>query len=115
MKFIEVNYNDLKIGTKYLIINQFKPEKDKIYIGIFNGYYNNYTFKEITCWGKAYISYLTNYNKKYHVGDLLLNKYTYKRKYMILDSQKQKIQENMEARALKTILIILIGDNNFCY
>lgn len=113
MKFVEVNYSDLKLGTKYLIINQLKSEK--IYIGTFNGFSNKYTIGEISCWGKAYISYLTNYNKKYLIGDLLLNKYTYKRKYMILESQKQKIQENMEARALKTILRILIGDNNFCY
>ena len=90
-------------------------ERDKIYIGIFNGYCNNYTINEISYWGKTYISYLTNYNKKYLIGDLSLNKYTFKRKYMILESQKQTIQENMEARALKIILTSIIGDNNFCY
>jgi len=34
---------------------------------------------------------------------------------MILESQKQTIQENMEARALKIILTLIIGDNIFCY
>ncbi len=114
MKFIEVKYNDLKLGTKYLIINQLN-QSDKIYIGIFKGYYNNYTIQEISYWGKTYISYLTNYNKKYLIGDLCLNKYSFKRKYMILESQKQQIQDNMEARALKIILTSIIGDNNFCY
>jgi hypothetical protein len=115
MKFIEVKYNDLKLGTKYLIINQLNQEKDKIYIGIFNGFCNKHTINEISHWGKTYISYLTNYNKKYLVGDLSLNKYSFKRKYMILESQKQQIQDNMEARALKIILTSIIGDNNFCY
>jgi hypothetical protein len=116
MKFIEVKYNDLKLGVKYIIINQLnQKEKDKIYIGIFKGYCNNHTIQEISYWGKAYISYLTNYNKKYLVGDLCLNKYSFKRKYMILESQKEIIQNNMEARALKIILTSIIGDNNFCY
>jgi len=115
MRFIEVNYNDLKLGVKYVIINHFQSENDKIYIGTFNGYCNKYAIQEISYWGKIYISYLTNYNKKYFVGDLSLNKYTFKRKYMILESQKQKIQENMEARALKIILTSITGDNNFCY
>ena len=114
MKFIEVQYNDLKLGTKYLIINQF-TQSEQIYIGIFNGFCNKYTMREISYWGKAYISYLTNYNKKYLVGDLCLNKYSFKRKYMILESQKEIIQNNMEARALKIILTSIIGDNNFCY
>ena len=114
MKFIEVQYNDLKLGTKYLIINQF-TQSEQIHIGIFNGFCNKYTMREISYWGKAYISYLTNYNKKYLVGDLCLNKYSFKRKYMILESQKEIIQNNMEARALKIILTSIIGDNNFCY
>jgi hypothetical protein len=114
MKFIEVNYNELKLGTKYIILNHFKPN-DKIYVGIFNGYCNKYTMGEITYWGKTYISYLTNYNKKYLVGELSLNKYTFKRKYMILDSQKETIQNNMEARAINIILRLILGDNNFCY
>jgi hypothetical protein len=115
MKFIEVKYNELKLGTKYLIINNFDKEKEQIYIGTFNGFCNKYTMNEISHWGKTYISYLSNYNKKYLVGELYLNKYTFKRKYMILDSQKEIIQENMEARALKKILRLIIGDNNFCY
>lgn len=116
MRFIEVKYNDLKLGAKYIIINQLnQTEKEKIYIGTFNGFCNKYTINEISHWGKTYISYLTNYNKKYLVGDLSLNKYTLKRKYMILDSQKEEIQYNMEARALKIILRSIIGDNNFCY
>jgi hypothetical protein len=114
MKFVEVMYNDLKLGTKYLIINQLS-ESDKIYIGIFNGYCNKYTIDEISHWGKMYISYLTNYNKKYLIGDISLNKYSFKRKYMILETQKQQIQDKMEARALKIILTLIIGDNNFCY
>jgi predicted helicase len=64
--------------------------------------------------GKTYISYLTS-NKKYLVGNVSLNKYTFKRRYMVLESQKQTIQEKMEARALKIILTAIIGDNNFCY
>ena len=113
MNFIEVKYNELKLGTKYLIINQMQT--DKIYIGIFNGYCNKYAIQEISYWGKTYISYLTNYNKKYFLGDVSLNKYSFKRKYMILESRKQQIQDDMEARALKIILKSIIGDNNFCY
>lgn len=114
MKFVEVNYNDLIIGTKYIILDQFK-KSDKIHVGIFNGYYNKYTTGEISYWIKTHISYLTNYNKKYLLGNIELNKYTFKRKYMMLDSQKEKIQNNMESRALNIILRLLIGDNNFCY
>ena len=114
MKFIEVNYNDLKLGTKYIILEQFK-KTDLIYVGIFNGYYNKYTIGEISHWVKTHVSYLTNYNKKYLVGELELNKYTFKRKYMMLDSQKEIIQNNMEARALNIILRSLIGDNSFYY
>jgi hypothetical protein len=72
MKFIEVNYNDLKLETKYLIVNHFKTN-DKIYVGTFNGFCNKYTIGEISHWGKTYVSYLTNYNKKYLVGELSLN------------------------------------------
>lgn len=114
MKFIEVNYNDLKLGTKYIILNHLNAT-DNIYIETFNGYCNKYTIGEISHWRKTYISYLTNYNKRYMVGDLALNKYTFKRKYMILDSQKETIQNNMEARALNIILRLLIGDNHFSY
>jgi|UniRef100_A0A6C0D2E7 hypothetical protein len=49
MKFVEVNYKDLKLGTKYIIQHQFT---DKIYVGIFNGYCNKYTIGEISHWGK---------------------------------------------------------------
>lgn len=114
MKFKEVSYNELKLGTKYIIQHHFNAT-DKIYIGTFNGYCNKYTIDEISHWGKTYVSYLTNYNKKYLVGELSLNKYTFKRKYMILDSQKETIQNNMEARALNIILRLLIGDNSFSY
>jgi len=114
MKFIEVNYNELKLGTKYIILNHFKTT-DKIYVGIFNGYCNKYTIGEISHWGKTYTSYLTNCNKKYMIGELSLNKYTFKRKYMILDSQKEIIQNNMESRALNIILRSILGYNNFCY
>ena len=34
---------------------------------------------------------------------------------MILDSQKETIQNNMESRALNIILRLLIGDNSFSY
>ena len=45
----------------------------------------------------------------------VLNEKRCKRKYMILDSQKETIQNNMEARALNIILRLILGDNNFCY
>ena len=113
MKFIEVSYNDLKLGTKYIIINNVKH--DKVYVGTFTGYCNKYSMSEITNWGKTYASYLTNYNRRYMIGDLSLNRYTFKRRYMILDSQKETIQNNMEARAVNIILRLILGDNNFCY
>jgi len=113
MKFIEVGYHELKLGSKYIIINNLKHEK--IYIGIFTGYCNKYNIAEISNWGKTYVSYLTNYNTKYIIGDLALNRYSFKRKYMILDSQKETIQNNMESRALNIILRSILGDNNFCY
>jgi hypothetical protein len=49
------------------------------------------------------------------ICELSLNKYTFKRKYMILDSQKETIQNNMESSALNIILRLLIGDNSFSY
>lgn len=115
MKFKEVNYNDLRLGTKYIIIHN---HIDKVYIGIFNGYSNKYTIGEISYWGKTHISYLTKNNKyllRDIIGDISLNKYTYKRKYMILDSQRETIQNNMETRAVNIILRMILGDNNFCY
>lgn len=121
MKFKEVLYSDLKLGTKYVIMHtlQYKNEKkersDRVHIGIFNGYCNKYTFREISHWGKTYISYLTNFNKKYLVGDVSFNKYTDKKTYLILDSQIETIQNNMEARALNIIIRMILGDNNFCY
>jgi hypothetical protein len=45
----------------------------------------------------------------------VLNEKRCKRKYMILDSQKETIQNNMEARALNIILRSIIGDKNFSY
>ena len=111
MKFKEVNYNDLRLGTKYVIINQCM---DKVYVGIFNGYCNNYSIGEISFWRKTYLTYLTQ-NKKYLLGDISFNKYTYKKKYMILDSRRETIQNNMETRAINIILRTILGDNNFCY
>lgn len=58
---------------------------------------------------------MTNYNIKYFLGDVALNKYTYKRKYLILESQREIIQNNMEERAVNLILRMVLGDNNFCY
>lgn len=121
MKFKEVLYSDLKLGTKYVIMHslQYKDEiserNQRVHIGIFNGYCNKYTFREISYWGKTYISYLTNFNKKYLVGDVSFNKYTDKKTYLILDSQIETIQNNMEARALNIIIRKILGDNNFCY
>lgn len=118
MKFKEVLYSDLKLGSKYLIMHslQFKDEKnDRVYIGRFNGYCNKYTFREISYWGKTYITYLTNFNKKYLVGDVSFNRYSDKKQYLILDSQIETIQNNMEARALNIIIRTIIGDNNFSY
>jgi len=112
MKFKEVNYNDLKLGSKYVIIhNHF----DKVYVGIFNGYSNKYTIGEISFWGKTYISYLNKINKKYLMGNIELNRYTYKRKYLVLESQREEIQNNMETRAINIILRRILGDNHFCY
>ena len=111
MKFKEVNYNDLRLGTKYVIIHQCM---NKVYVGIFNGYCNNYSIREISFWRKTYLSYLTQ-NKKYLLGDVSFNKYTYKKKYMILESQREEIQNNMETRAINIILRMILGDNNFCY
>ncbi len=120
MKFKEVLYSDLKLGTKYVIMHslQYKDvnyRSERVHIGIFNGYCNKYTFREISYWSNAYISYLTNFNKKYLVGDVSFNKYTDKKTYLILDSQIETIQNNMEARALNIIIRMILGDNNFCY
>jgi hypothetical protein len=49
------------------------------------------------------------------IGELSLNKYTFKRKYTLLDSQKEIIQNNIQAHALNIILRLLIGDNNVSY
>ena len=120
MKFKEVLYSDLKLGTKYVIMHSLQCKDDihrseRVHIGTFNGYCNKYTFHEISYWGKTYISYLTNFNKKYLVGDVSFNKYSDKKTYLILDSQIETIQNNMEARALNIILRMILGDNNFCY
>ena len=118
MKFKEVLYSDLKMGLKYVIIHslQYKNDtNDRVHIGIFNGYCNKYTIGEISHWRNTYISYLTNFNKKYIIGDTAFNKYTNKKTYLILDSQIEIIQNNMEARALNIIIRKILGDNNFCY
>ena len=124
LKFNEIAYNNLKIGVKYIILQQTENKKtkfeNKIYIGIFDGFSEKYP-KEITCWKKTHITYSTNNystnnsNKKIYEGDIELNKYTVKRKYLVLNPQKEIIQNNMESRALNIILREIIGDNNFCY
>ena len=112
MKFKEVLYSDLKLGSKYIIMHtlQYKDNhiSDRVHIGIFNGYCNKYTIGEISHWGKTYISYLTNYNKKYFVGDVSFNKHSDKKTYLILDSQIETIQNNMEARALNIIIRMIL-------
>jgi len=110
LKFKEVSYGDLKLGNKYIIQDNIK---DKIHIGIFNGYSNEYTLNEISYWCKTFISYLTNINKKYLIGNVEMNKYTTKRKYLVLESQKEIIQNNMENRALHIILRKITGDKLF--
>jgi hypothetical protein len=110
LKFKEVSYGDLMLGNKYIIQD---ATYNKIYIGIFNGYSNQYTLNEISYWGKTFISYLTNINKKYLIGNVEMNKYTTNRKYLVLESQKDIIQNNMENRALHIILRRLLGDNLF--
>lgn len=59
LKFKEVPYNELKLGMKYIITNKskFVFNSNKVYVGIFNGYSNKYTFGEITNWGKNHITY----------------------------------------------------------
>jgi hypothetical protein len=117
LQFKEIMYNSLKIGTRYIILQQIENKKkfeNKIYVGIFNGVSEKYP-DEISSWKKTYISYSNNSNKKIYEGDIELNKYTVKRKYMELNPQKEIIQNNMEFRALNIILRAIIGDNNFCY
>ena len=120
LQFKEISYNSLKIGVRYIILQQIENKKkfeNKIYVGIYNGVSEKYP-KEVTCWTKTHITYSTNNNysnKKIYEGDIELNKYTVKRKYMELNSQKEMIQNNMESRALNIILRSIIGDNNFCY
>lgn len=119
LKFKEVRYNNLRLGTKYIITDpsNYIFTNNKVYVGIFNGYGNNYRIGEITNWEKTHISYspFTSHNKKYKVGNISFNKYSYERNYLVLDSQKEIIQNNMESRAVNIILRRLIGDNNFCY
>jgi hypothetical protein len=118
LKFKEVPYNELKLGTKYIITDQARYifKSNKVYVGIFNGYCNKYTVSEITNWGKTHISYSQSINKKkYKIGDISFNRHTYERTYLVLDSQREIIQNNMESRALNIILRRLIGDNSFYY
>jgi hypothetical protein len=121
LKFKEVSYDKLKKGIKYVILQQIENKKkfeNKIYIGIFKGPSEKYP-DEVTSWEKTYITYSTNNNylnnKKIYEGDIELNKYTFKRKYMELNSQKEMIQNNMEYRALNIILRAIIGDKHFSY
>lgn len=118
LKFKEVCHNNLRLGTKYIITDssQYVFTNNKVYVGIFNGYGNNYRVAEITNWEKTHITYSQSINnKKYKVGDISFNRYTYERTYLVLDSQRDIIQNNMEARALNIILRRLIGDNSFYY
>ena len=62
-----------------------------------------------------YSKYDIEGDKKYIIGDTAFNKYTNKKTYLILDSQIEIIQNNMEARALNIIIRKILGDNNFCY
>ena len=123
MRFKEVNYNDLKLGQKYIISHVINKEMqtpsplpgDKCYVGIFNGYCNYYSMREISNLRKTYISYLNNINYMHILGDMSFNKHTQKKKYLILESQIETIQNNMESRALNIILRMILGDNNFSY
>jgi hypothetical protein len=119
LRFKEIKYNELKKGVKYIILQQIECEKNKkcnnkIYIGIFDGVSEKYP-NEVTCWCNTHISYSTNYNKKFFEGYVELNKYTFKRKYLTIDSQKVIIQNNMERRAVNIILRNVTGDINFYY
>ena len=118
LKFKEVSYNELRLGTKYIITNhsRYVFKSNKVYVGIFNGYCNKYTVGEITNWSKTHITYSPcKNNKKYKVGDISFNKYSDDRIYLVLDSQRDIIQNNMESRALNIILRRLIGDDSFYY
>jgi len=119
LKFKEVSYNNLRLGTKYIITDpsQYVFTNNKVYVGIFNGYGNNYRVAEITNWEKIHITYspFTPQTKKYKVGDVSFNKYAHERTYLVLDSQRIIIQNNMESRSLNIILRRLIGDNSFYY
>jgi len=115
LKFKEVNYNNLRLGTKYIITNptNYVFTNNTVYVGIFNGYGNNYRIGEITNFVQTNITYTPFSNKKYKVGDISFNKHTQERTYLVLDSQRQLIQNNMESRAINIILRRIIGDNNF--
>ena len=119
LKFKEIKYNELKKGVKYIILQQIESNKknkkfeNKIYIGIFDGVSEKYP-NEITCWANTHISYSSN-KKKFFEGYVELNKYTFKRKYLTIDSQKEIIQNNMERRALNIILRNITGDITFYY
>lgn len=125
LQFKEIKYNALQKGVKYIILPQIESKskknnkfENKLYIGLFDGVSEKYP-NEVTCWSNTYISYsnnqLNNYKKKIFEGYIELNKYTFKRKYLTVDSQKQIIQNNMEQRAINIILRNIIGDINFYY
>ena len=43
---------------------------DKCYVGIFNGYCNYYSMREISNWRKTYISYLNNIKYMHILEDM---------------------------------------------
>jgi hypothetical protein len=64
---------------------------------------------------KTNITYLPFSNKTYKVGDVSFNKHVQNRTYLVLDSQRDLIQNNMESRAVNIILRRIIGEETFCY
>ena len=63
--------------------------------------------------GKYYrLKYLNNYRKKEKVANFVLNSCF---KYLFIPSATQRVQENMESRALHIILRRVIGDDSFTW
>lgn len=101
--FEEINFYSMEIGKEYFISG---IELDIIYYrGIFDGYsYNCATFHSIQVIYPSYVDY----------GERAFHYYT-KRYYYKFVSNKKKIQQAMESRALNKLLQHIVGDDNFIW
>uniref|UniRef100_A0A6C0EV84 Uncharacterized protein n=1 Tax=viral metagenome TaxID=1070528 RepID=A0A6C0EV84_9ZZZZ len=118
LTFVSLPLSELVQGTKYRIEENLYGVREIIFIGMFNGYQQHNEGKYLL-WKKIF------YFIKNGDEEVIIPKYIeetqmdilspFGRKYFKLISSKEKIQNEMEIRAINLILQNIIGDKTFSY